>query len=73
MVEDGRIVERGNHEALYAANGRYRDLYDRQHGLEKNLFLAPGEGDTVPDGDGPGRQRGGAEPGNVLDAMRGGR
>ena len=73
VVEDGRIVERGNHEALYAANGRYRDLYDRQHGLEKNLFLAPGEGDTVPDGDGPGRQRGGAEPGNVLDAMRGGR
>lgn len=44
VVEDGRIVERGTHEALYALNGRYRDLYDRQHGLEKNLFLAPGEG-----------------------------
>jgi hypothetical protein len=27
--------------------GRYRDLYDRQHGLEANLFLAPGEGDVV--------------------------
>jgi ABC-type multidrug transport system fused ATPase/permease subunit len=48
VVEDGRIVERGNHAQLYALNGRYRDLYDRQHGLEANLFLAPGEGDTVP-------------------------
>ena len=27
--------------------GRYWDLYTRQHGLEANLFLAPGEGDTV--------------------------
>ncbi len=44
VVEDGRIAERGDHEALYAHQGRYRDLYDRQHGLEKNLFLAPGEG-----------------------------
>jgi ABC-type multidrug transport system fused ATPase/permease subunit len=48
VVEEGRIVERGNHAQLYALNGRYRDLYDRQHGLEANLFLAPGEGDTVP-------------------------
>jgi len=48
VVEDGRIVERGNHAQLYALNGRYRDLYDRQHGLEANLFLAPGEGDIVP-------------------------
>jgi len=73
VVEDGRIVERGNHEALYAQAGRYRDLYDRQHGLEQNLFLAPGEGDTVPDsGDGAGGGRGGSEPG-MLDVMRGGR
>jgi subfamily B ATP-binding cassette protein MsbA len=27
--------------------GRYYDLYTRQHGLEENLFLAPGEGDAV--------------------------
>jgi subfamily B ATP-binding cassette protein MsbA len=71
VVEDGRIVERGNHDALYALNGRYRDLYDRQLGLEKNLFLAPGEGDSAPDGDGA-TQRAGTEPG-VLDVMRGGR
>jgi subfamily B ATP-binding cassette protein MsbA len=45
VVENGRILERGTHEQLYAAGGRYYDLYTRQHGLETNLFLAPGEGD----------------------------
>ena len=44
VVEEGRIVERGNHSALFALRGRYYDLYTRQHGLEANLFLAPGEG-----------------------------
>jgi subfamily B ATP-binding cassette protein MsbA len=44
VVEGGRIVERGNHSALFALRGRYYDLYTRQHGLEANLFLAPGEG-----------------------------
>jgi ABC-type multidrug transport system fused ATPase/permease subunit len=48
VVEGGRIVERGNHAELFAMGGRYYDLYTRQHGLEANLFLAPGEGDTVP-------------------------
>ena len=46
VVEGGLIVERGNHAELYALGGRYYDLYTRQHGLEANLFLAPGEGDT---------------------------
>ena len=45
VVEAGEIVERGSHEKLYAAGGRYRELYDKQHGLEANLFLAPGEGE----------------------------
>src|SRR5207302_9415090 len=45
VVEAGRIIERGNHQSLYALGGRYYDLYTRQHGLETNLFLAPGEGD----------------------------
>jgi ABC-type multidrug transport system fused ATPase/permease subunit len=49
VVEGGRIVERGNHEKLFALHGRYYDLYTRQHGLEANLFLAPGEGDAVPE------------------------
>ena len=48
VVEQGRIVERGNHAQLFAMGGRYYDLYTRQHGLEENLFLAPGEGDEVP-------------------------
>ena len=48
VVEQGRIVERGNHDELFALGGRYFDLYTRQHGLEANLFLAPGEGDVIP-------------------------
>jgi subfamily B ATP-binding cassette protein MsbA len=47
VIEEGRILERGTHEQLYATKGRYYDLYTRQHGLETNLFLAPGEGDVV--------------------------
>jgi len=47
VVEGGLIVERGTHEELYSFGGRYYDLYTRQHGLETNLFLAPGEGDKV--------------------------
>jgi subfamily B ATP-binding cassette protein MsbA len=47
VVEGGRIVERGTHEFLLAANGRYADLYRRQYDLEKNLFLATGEGDAI--------------------------
>jgi ABC-type multidrug transport system fused ATPase/permease subunit len=48
VVEQGMVIERGNHAELYALGGRYYDLYTRQHGLEANLFLAPGEGDAVP-------------------------
>ena len=47
VMEQGRIVERGTHAQLYAARGRYYELYTRQHGVEENLFLAPGEGDAV--------------------------
>jgi subfamily B ATP-binding cassette protein MsbA len=47
VIEEGKILERGTHEQLYAAQGRYFDLYTRQQGLEQNLFLAPGEGDKV--------------------------
>jgi subfamily B ATP-binding cassette protein MsbA len=51
VVEQGQIVERGTHEELYALRGRYFDLYTKQHGLESNLFLAPGEGDATTAGD----------------------
>jgi len=43
VVEAGRIIERGTHESLYALGGRYYDRYTRQHAVEANLFLAPGE------------------------------
>lgn len=47
VIEQGRIVERGTHEELYAAHGRYHELYTKQHGVETNLFLAPGEADAT--------------------------
>ncbi len=47
VIEGGNIVERGTHDSLYRLEGRYYDLYTRQHGIEANLFLAPGEGDLV--------------------------
>src|SRR5271169_406259 len=48
VVENGLIVERGAHAALFAARGRYYEMYTKQHGVETNLFLAPGEGDEGP-------------------------
>jgi ABC-type multidrug transport system fused ATPase/permease subunit len=47
VMEDGRIIQRGTHESLYAMGGRYYDLYTRQHGVESNLFLAPGEAESA--------------------------
>src|SRR5437879_2902317 len=47
VVEQGRIIERGTHAQLYEMRGRYYDLYTKQLGVESNLFLAPGEGDSV--------------------------
>jgi subfamily B ATP-binding cassette protein MsbA len=48
VIDGGRIIERGDHASLYALEGRYFDLYTKQYGLERNLFLAPGEGDSIP-------------------------
>jgi ABC-type multidrug transport system fused ATPase/permease subunit len=58
VVEDGRIVERGDHASLYATRGRYYELYTKQHGLETNLFLAPGEGDLLEAASTPGTNGG---------------
>jgi subfamily B ATP-binding cassette protein MsbA len=55
VMEEGRIVERGTHGQLMALGGRYRDLYDRQYGLEHDRFINPGE-DFTP------------EPENVREA-----
>ncbi len=43
VLEDGRIIERGRHEDLLAHGGRYADLYNRQYGVEANIFRNPGE------------------------------
>jgi subfamily B ATP-binding cassette protein MsbA len=43
VVEGGQIVERGTHEELMTKEGRYRELHDRQHAYEENLFVNPGE------------------------------
>jgi subfamily B ATP-binding cassette protein MsbA len=43
VLEGGEIVERGAHEELLAANGRYRQLYDKQYKFERNQFINPGE------------------------------
>jgi ABC-type multidrug transport system fused ATPase/permease subunit len=71
VVEEGRIVERGTHESLYDQRGRYYDLYTRQHGIDANLFLAPGEGDTVPEADGKPRIAGASAP-TAASILRGG-
>ncbi len=43
VLEGGEIVERGTHEALLIANGRYRQLYDKQYNFERDRFINPGE------------------------------
>ena len=43
VLEEGQIVERGTHRELIALNGRYRQLYDKQYGLERDRFINPGE------------------------------
>jgi subfamily B ATP-binding cassette protein MsbA len=48
VVEKGEVVERGNHAELMARHGRYRQLHDRQHGIEVDQFINPGEDFTSP-------------------------
>jgi ABC-type multidrug transport system fused ATPase/permease subunit len=73
VLEAGRIIERGTHQSLYAAHGRYYDLYTKQHGIEANLFLAteeqgsksePASGDEEQAGDG------GSKDSALLDGIR---
>ena len=72
VVEAGRILERGTHEELYALQGRYYDLYTRQHGLDANLFLAPGEGDDTPETRAKPAMVGSAQPPTAASILRGG-
>jgi subfamily B ATP-binding cassette protein MsbA len=43
VLEAGQIVERGRHHQLMALGGRYRELHDRQHRIEEDIFVNPGE------------------------------
>jgi ABC-type multidrug transport system ATPase subunit len=43
VLEAGVIVERGTHPQLMALGGRYRELHDRQYGVEKDIYVNPGE------------------------------
>jgi ABC-type multidrug transport system fused ATPase/permease subunit len=72
VVEAGRIVERGTHQSLYDLQGRYYDLYTRQHGIDANLFLAPGEGDETPEAQEQKARIAGAQPPTAASILRGG-
>jgi subfamily B ATP-binding cassette protein MsbA len=60
VLEAGQIVERGTHAQLIDANGRYRQLYDKQYRFESDRFINPGE-DFTP------------EPERVVAPVTGGR
>lgn len=47
VLEGGQIVERGTHDELLAADGRYRQLYEKQYRLDLNRFVNPGENFTL--------------------------
>ena len=47
VLEQGEIVERGTHRELLALGGRYRELYERQHSIETDRFINPGEDHTA--------------------------
>ena len=53
VIESGRIVEQGRHDELFARQGRYWELYTKQHGVESNLFLPEAADEFEPGRDAP--------------------
>ncbi len=70
VVQDGKILERGTHQSLYVAHGRYYELYTKQHAVESNLFLAPGEGDKKEPSDTEEGNGNGAAGGMLPDTIK---
>lgn len=49
VVQGGSLIERGTHEALMAARGRYSELCMKQQGVERNMLVrTEAEEDAVP-------------------------
>jgi subfamily B ATP-binding cassette protein MsbA len=65
VLEAGEIVERGTHAELMALHGRYRHLYDKQYGVERDRFINPGE-DFTPEPTSPLEEMGAARPPRQL-------
>jgi subfamily B ATP-binding cassette protein MsbA len=47
VMEGGEIIERGTHDELIAADGRYKELYEKQYSLEMDQYINPGEDPTL--------------------------
>ena len=41
MLDHGRIVERGTHQALLAANGLYTQMWERQQARQDEELASP--------------------------------
>jgi subfamily B ATP-binding cassette protein MsbA len=52
VLDEGEIVERGDHAHLLAEGGLYKSLYDRQYHFELDRFINPGE-DFTPEPEAP--------------------
>ena len=61
VLEGGEIVERGTHGDLMMLRGRYRQLYDKQYGVERDRFINPGE-DFTPEPPSPLDEVGATRP-----------
>lgn len=48
VLDEGQLVESGSHQELLQQGGLYRRLYQKQHRVESDLFINPGE-DPVPE------------------------
>ena len=62
VIDGGRVVERGTHEQLLAADGLYTELYHTQFASQETQQGFGSPGDASPDGGPPDRERVVADP-----------